>query len=161
VLLAYALPMASIAVPGGRWADGADVRSTLHPLDARRGGGEHLEALAPTFGVLLIARVLQGMAAGLIVAVYMPIVIGSVREEQRGRAIGYIITIMTIGGIAGTAGGIGMTVRTIAMTVGPAVAALSWTMAGGGVTGFRAGLLTLLVAAGQDATARAGAPIVH
>jgi MFS family permease len=120
-----------------------------------------LGALAPTFGVLLIARVLQGMAAGLIVAVYMPIVIGSVREEQRGRAIGYIITIMTIGGIAGTAGGIGMTVRTIAMTVGPAVAALSWTMAGGGVTGFRAGLLTLLVAAGQDATARAGAPIVH
>jgi len=72
-------------------------------------------------------------------------------------------------GMVGTAGGIGMTVRTIAMTVGPAVAALSWTVAGGGVTGFRAGvlvltvlafagLLTLLVPAGQDATARADRP---
>ncbi len=29
VLLAYALPMAAIAVPAGRWTDGADVRSTF------------------------------------------------------------------------------------------------------------------------------------
>jgi len=75
-------------------------------------------------------------------------------------------------GMAGTAGGIGMTVRTIAMTIGPAVAALSWTVAGGSVTGFRAGvlvltilafagLLTLLVPVPSDVTARAGAPLVR
>ena len=35
----------------------------------------------------------------------------------------------------------------IAMTVGPAVAALSWTVAGGGTAGFRAGILVLTAAA--------------
>ena len=35
----------------------------------------------------------------------------------------------------------------IAMTVGPAVAALSWTAAGGGTAGFRAGVLVLTAAA--------------
>ncbi len=101
VLLAYALPMAAIAIPAGRWADSADVRSTFALSMIGVGLASVLGALAPTFGVLLLARVLQGMAAGLIVAVYMPIVIGCVREEQRGRAIGYIITIMTLGGMAG------------------------------------------------------------
>jgi len=101
VLLAYALPMAAIAVPAGRWADGADVRCTFTVSMLGVGVASVLGALAPAFGVLLIARVLQGMAAGLTVAVYMPIVIGSVRQEQRGRAIGYIITIMTVGSMAG------------------------------------------------------------
>ena len=35
----------------------------------------------------------------------------------------------------------------IAMTVGPAVAALSWTVAGGGTAGFRAGVVVLTAAA--------------
>ena len=35
----------------------------------------------------------------------------------------------------------------IAMTGGPAVAALSWTVAGGGTAGFRAGVLVLTAAA--------------
>lgn len=101
MLLAYALPMAAIAIPAGRWADGADVRSTFAFSMIGVGLASVLGALAPTFWVLLIARVLQGMAAGMIVAVYLPIVITSVREEQRGRAMGYIITIMTLGGMAG------------------------------------------------------------
>jgi hypothetical protein len=53
-------------------------------------------------------------------------------------------------GSEGVAGGVGMTVRTIAMTVAPAAAALAWTLAGGGVTGFRAGsvMVTAAVAVG-------------
>jgi MFS family permease len=50
-------------------------------------------------------------------------------------------------GSEGVAGGIGMTVRTIAMTIGPAVSALAWTVAGGGVAGFRAGVVVLTAAA--------------
>lgn len=101
VLLAYALPMAAIAIPAGRWADGADVRSTFAFSMIGVGVASVLGTLAPTFATLLASRVLQGLAAGLIVAVYMPVVIASVRPEQRGRAIGAIITIMTLGGMAG------------------------------------------------------------
>lgn len=101
VLLGYALPMAAIAIPAGRWADGADLRSAFTLSMIGVGLSGVLGALAPSFWVLLVSRVLQGMAGGLIVAVYMPIVISSVRTDQRGRAIGYIITIMTLGGMAG------------------------------------------------------------
>jgi MFS transporter, DHA2 family, multidrug resistance protein len=101
VLLAYALPMAAIAIPVGRWVDGADVRATFLVSMVGVGLASVLGALAPAFWILLAARVLQGMSAGLVVAVYMPIVLGSVREEQRGRAFGAIVTIMTLGGMAG------------------------------------------------------------
>jgi MFS transporter, DHA2 family, multidrug resistance protein len=48
-------------------------------------------------------------------------------------------------GSEGLAGGAGMTVRTIAMTVAPAASALAWTAAGGGVPGFRAGIVMITV----------------
>lgn len=48
---------------------------------------------------------------------------------------------------AGIAGGIATTVRTVAMTIGPATAALAWTWAGGADPGFEAGVLTLSAAA--------------
>ena len=101
VLLAYALPMAAIAIPAGRWADGADVRSAFALSMIGVGLASVLGAVAPSFWVLLISRVVQGLAAGMIVAVYMPIVTTSVRAAQRGRAIGSIITIMTLGGMVG------------------------------------------------------------
>jgi MFS family permease len=50
-------------------------------------------------------------------------------------------------GAEGVAGGVGMTGRTIAMTVGSAVSAMAWTVAGGGIAGFRAGVTALTAAA--------------
>jgi DHA2 family multidrug resistance protein-like MFS transporter len=49
-------------------------------------------------------------------------------------------------GSEGVAGGVGMTVRTIAMTVAPAATALAWTVAGGGVPGFRSGVVMITAA---------------
>jgi MFS family permease len=49
-------------------------------------------------------------------------------------------------GSEGVAGGVGMTVRTIAMTVAPAASALAWTVAGGGIAGFRGGVVMITVA---------------
>lgn len=46
-------------------------------------------------------------------------------------------------GMEGTAGGIAMTARTVATTVAPGIAALCWVLAGGGVAGFRYGVLVL------------------
>ncbi|AEF39369.1 MFS transporter [Hoyosella subflava] len=48
-------------------------------------------------------------------------------------------------GATGTAGGISGTTRMMASTIAPAVAALAWTLADGGVAGFRAGVLVLVV----------------
>jgi DHA2 family multidrug resistance protein-like MFS transporter len=93
--------MAAISIPAGRWADRADPRATLLLSMIGIGVASVLGALAPSFELLLASRVLQGAAAGLLVVVYMPIVTAAVREAQPGRAIGFIITIMTVGGMAG------------------------------------------------------------
>lgn len=101
VLLAYALPMAALAVPAGRWADISDPRPALVLSMAGIGVASILTALAPAFWMVLAGRLLQGIAAVLIVAVYGPVVTGNVPPAQRGRAMGFIITIMTLGTMAG------------------------------------------------------------
>ena len=58
------------------------------------------------------------------------------------------LLVGTPAGSEGVAGGVGMTVRTIAMTVAPAVTALAWTMAGRSAAGFRAGVVVVTTAVG-------------
>ncbi|MGC5013754.1 MFS transporter [Streptosporangium sp. DT93] len=101
VLLAYILPTAALAIPAGRWVDRADVRSVLLLAVTGVGLTSLLAAFAPVFWLLLVARVLQGIAGALVVAVYMPVVGASVRAGQRGRALGYVATIMPLGTMAG------------------------------------------------------------
>src|SRR5688572_9146375 len=101
VLLAYALPMAALAIPAGRWADGADVRAAFALSMIGVAVASVLVGLAPAFWLVVTGRLLQGAAGALIVAVYMPIITTSVLPEQRGRAIGFVITIMTVGAMAG------------------------------------------------------------
>lgn len=101
VLLAYALPMAALAIPAGRWSDGADVRAAFALSMAGIAIASVLVGLAPAFSLIVVGRLLQGAAGALIIAVYMPIITTSVLPEQRGRAIGFVITIMTVGAMAG------------------------------------------------------------
>ncbi|TQM35091.1 MFS transporter [Pseudonocardia cypriaca] len=101
VLLAYALPMAALAIPAGRWADGADVRAAFALSMVGIAVASVLVGLAPAFWLVVVGRLLQGAAGALIVAVYMPIITASVLPAQRGRAIGFVITIMTVGAMAG------------------------------------------------------------
>lgn len=101
ILLAYALPMAAVAIPVGRWADGADTRKALLLSMIGVTVASVITAIAPDFATLIAGRFLQGMAAAIVTAVYLPIVARSVVAEQRGKAIGYIITIMTLGSMAG------------------------------------------------------------
>lgn len=131
VLLAYALPLGAMAVPAGRWADRAGVRPALLVGLAGVAVASVLGALAPTFPLLLGTRVLQGLAGGIVIAVYMPLLLLTVRAAQRGRAIGYIITIMTLGGTAGVpigglvAGALGW--REVLLLKLPLVVAAIWT----------------------------------
>ncbi len=101
VLLAYALPMAAVAIPAGRWADGADIRAVFALATLGIGLTSVLTALAPAFWLVVVGRLLQGAAGALVVAAYMPIITASVLPQQRGRAIGFVVTIMTIGAMAG------------------------------------------------------------
>lgn len=101
VLLAYTLPMAAVAIPAGRWVDRADVRWVFPLALVGVGAASALTAAASAFWVLLAGRVVQGLAAALVLAGYLPIVVDAVRPDQRGRAIGSIITIMTVGGLGG------------------------------------------------------------
>lgn len=100
VLLAYALPMGAVAIPAGRWADGADVRAAFVLAMVAIAGTSVLVSIAPVFWLVVVGRLLQGAAGALIIAVYMPIITTSVLREQRGRAIGFVITIMTVGAMA-------------------------------------------------------------
>ncbi|TQM15252.1 MFS transporter [Pseudonocardia kunmingensis] len=130
VLLAYALPMAAVAIPAGRWADRADVRAAFALAMIGIGVASVVVALAPAFWVVVAGRLLQGAAGALVVAVYMPIITTSVRREQRGRAIGFVITIMTVGAMAAVplaglvAGGFGW--RAVFLVKLPLVAAVLW-----------------------------------
>ncbi|NYI05178.1 MFS transporter [Allostreptomyces psammosilenae] len=102
VLLAHSLPMAALSIPAGRWVDHADHRAVFLLAVTGVGLTSVLASVAPSFWLLLTARVLQGVTGALVVAVYMPIVAGSVRVEQRGRALGYVATIMPVGSMAGS-----------------------------------------------------------
>jgi DHA2 family multidrug resistance protein-like MFS transporter len=130
VLLAYALPMAAVAIPAGRWADRADVRAAFAIAMIGTAAASVVVAVAPVFWVLVAGRLLQGAAGALVVAVYMPIITTSVRREQRGRAIGFVITIMTVGSMAAVplaglvAGAFGW--RAVFLMKLPLVAAVLW-----------------------------------
>jgi DHA2 family multidrug resistance protein-like MFS transporter len=82
--------------------------------------------------------------AGLIDVAWRLVVLG-VGAALFNTAINAAMLAGTPAGSEGVGGGLGMTARTIAMTIGPAVAALAWTISGGGVAGFRAG--TAVIAA--------------
>ncbi|MEI5099711.1 MFS transporter [Streptomyces sp. PmtG] len=102
VLLAYALPTAALALPAGRWSDRVDVRAVFLLAVPAIGLTSVLAALAPNLPVLIAARVLQGVAGAVLAALYMPVVAASVPPERRGRAMGYIATIMPIGSMGGS-----------------------------------------------------------
>lgn len=130
VLLAYALPMAALSIPAGRWADGADARAAFALAMAGIAVASVLVAVAPAFWLVVVGRLLQGTAGALVVAVYMPIITTSVVREQRGRAIGYVITIMTVGAMAGVPVG-GLVAdwlgwRAVFLVKLPVVAAVLW-----------------------------------
>ncbi|MBC3192005.1 MFS transporter [Pseudonocardia sp. C8] len=105
VLLAYTVPMAALGIPAGRWGDRADPRPVFLLAQLGIVLGTALTVLAPAFPVLIAGRVLQGVAASLVVAVYMPIVTAAVPAERRGRAISLIIMVMTVGTMAGAPAG--------------------------------------------------------
>lgn len=100
VVTAYTLPLAALAIPAGRWVDQADLRSVFTLALVAVGLASVVAALMPSFWGLLAARVVQGVASAVYLAVYLPVVAAAVREDQRGRAMSAIATIMMVGSMA-------------------------------------------------------------
>jgi EmrB/QacA subfamily drug resistance transporter len=114
VLNASLLPLAGLTVLGGRLADLRGRRKIFVLGSILFAGASALGGLAPTFSVLLTARVLQGVGGALMLPTTVAIVSSAFSQGSAGRALGMM------GGTAAVAGALGPTVG------GVLTAALSW-----------------------------------
>jgi DHA2 family methylenomycin A resistance protein-like MFS transporter len=88
LLSAYFVPYAAGLIPGGRLVDRyGGRRPVLWGLALFAVAGV-LGALAPTFWLLVVSRVIQGLAAGLASPAALAGAVAPFRPEQRGRALG-------------------------------------------------------------------------
>ncbi|KQO93793.1 MFS transporter [Leifsonia sp. Leaf264] len=113
VLTAYLLSAAVLTPILGRLGDMVGKRKVIIVVLALLLVGTVLAALAPSLGVLIVARVLQG-AAGAV----MPLSIGIVRDELPKERVS--VTIGLLSAIFGIGAGVGI------VAAGPIVEALSW-----------------------------------
>lgn len=112
VLNASLLPLAGLLVLGGRLADLFGRRRIFLLGALLFGGASAAGGLAPTFVILLAARVVQGAGGALMLPATVAIV--SAAFSERGKALG------TMGGVAAVAGALGPTIG------GGLTSALSW-----------------------------------
>lgn len=113
VLTAYLLSASVLTPILGRLGDMVGKRKVMIVVLSLLLAGTVLAALAPTLGVLIVARVLQG-AAGAV----MPLSIGIVRDELPKERVS--VTIGLLSAIFGIGAGVGI------VAAGPIVENLSW-----------------------------------
>ena len=104
VLNGRLLPLAGLLVFGGRLADWSGAGAVFLLGAALFAGASAVGGLAPAFGVLLGARILQGVGGALMLPATVAIVSAAFPPERRGRALG------TMGGAAAIFAALGPTV---------------------------------------------------
>jgi EmrB/QacA subfamily drug resistance transporter len=104
VLTASLLPLAGLLVLGGRLGDLFGRRRVFLLGAVVFAGASAVGGAAPSFGVLLAARVCQGAGGALMLPATVAILSAAFDPHERGRALG------TMGGVAATAGALGPTV---------------------------------------------------
>lgn len=103
VALGYFLPLVALALPSGRWLDRVGKRAALGFAAAGFGVASVLCALAPTIGVLIGARVVQGVFGSVLFAMTPMLAAIAVRPEMRGRALSVFATLGPLGAVSGPA----------------------------------------------------------
>jgi MFS transporter, DHA2 family, multidrug resistance protein len=101
--LSYLLTTTAVVLPFGRWLDRVGQRPALLLGVSGFGLASAASACAPSLGVLVGVRVLQGMFGALILALVPAIVLGAVGAGERGRAVGVIATLGPLGSVSGPA----------------------------------------------------------
>ncbi|MBM9466236.1 MFS transporter [Nakamurella leprariae] len=104
VLTASLLPLAGLLVLGGRLGDLLGRRRIFLLGSVLFAGASAVAGLAPTFPILLVARVVQGAGGALMLPATVAIVRGAFPRSDAGRALGLM------GGIAAVAGALGPTI---------------------------------------------------
>jgi len=101
VVIAQSLTISSLMLPMGRVADMIG-RRRLHMIGLSLfGAGAVAVALAPTFGLLIAARVLMSVGNAMGQSVGTAMVVAVFPEAERGKAIGAQTTAVAIGGASG------------------------------------------------------------
>jgi EmrB/QacA subfamily drug resistance transporter len=101
VVVAQALTISALMMPMGRLADIVGWKRAHLTGLALFGGAAVLTALAPTFAVLIVARVLMATGAAMGQSVGTAMVVAVFPPAERGTAIGSQTTAVSIGGASG------------------------------------------------------------
>jgi EmrB/QacA subfamily drug resistance transporter len=104
VMTASLLPLAGLLVLGGRLGDALGRRRIFLLGALMFGCASAVGGLAPSFDLLIVARVVQGAGGALMLPGTVAILSASVEPEKRGRALGLM------GGTAAVAGALGPTI---------------------------------------------------
>jgi len=101
VVIAQSLVISALMMPMGRLGDIIG-RKRIHLLGlVFFASGAALTALAPTFGILMISRVITSIGNAMGQSVGTAIVISAFPSKERGKAIGSQTTAVAIGGASG------------------------------------------------------------
>jgi len=101
LVISYTLSTASLMLVAGRVADMLGYRRVFLAGCCWSAVAFVLCGLAPAYGWLLAARVLQGAAAGLILGGGPALITGLHAETARARALGLYASVLGLGGAAG------------------------------------------------------------
>lgn len=103
VVIGFALTISALLLPMGRFADmvGRIKVYVLGTLVFTAAAG--LAAIAPTLGVLVLARIIQGCGAAMSQGTGTAIIISTFPAGERGKALGMMLTMVGVGAVAGPA----------------------------------------------------------
>lgn len=100
-VLAYVLPLIALTLPSGRWLDRVGQRPALLFCVVGFTAASVLAGLAGGIGWLIAARVGQGLFGAVLFALLPVLTATAVSPAVRGRAMGLVMTLGTLGGISG------------------------------------------------------------
>ena len=107
VLNAYTIVFAAVLVPAGRWADRVGRRAVFGGGLALFTAGSAVCGIAPGIAVLIAARVIQAVGAGMLVPTSLSLLLAVVPPAQRARAIGTWSAVGALGaGLGPVIGGL-------------------------------------------------------
>lgn len=101
VVLGYVLPLIAMTLPSGRWLDTVGQRPALIFSVSGFAAASVVAGMSPGGAWLIGARLLQGVFGAVLFALLPVLTTGAVRPSARGRAMGLVMTLGTLGAVSG------------------------------------------------------------
>lgn len=101
VVLAYLLPLIALTLPCGRWVDRIGKRAALTFSATGFAAASAAAGAASGVGWLMGARVAQGAFGALLTILSLALTTNAVHPRMRGRAMGGIATLGSLGAVSG------------------------------------------------------------